>query len=269
MELRLTLKGPERLMGARREARLAEGAMVIGRGGEADWPIPDPDRVLSKAHCRIECDFSGFHLTDTSTNGVRVNDEPVGYGLTRRVESGDVILLGDAVLVAQIAEKGTPALTDPSAPTFAPVTEASVSPAAGRVLPSDGPFGAQDAQPPLETSPAEVSAQGMGQTLPAGAKGMVLDDWWAPDDADEAATPTKTVDIFTQGKDVVIGDTHARNDTLWSQPDGVASLARIAAGLDVNAFSQAVETAALVLPEGERRRFLDRLLEVLRGVQAR
>ena len=85
MRLRLVLKGPDRLMGAQTVRTLAEGSIVVGRAPTADWVLPDPNRVVSKAHCRIDKDISGFVLTDTSTNGIHINDEPVRFGLPRQI----------------------------------------------------------------------------------------------------------------------------------------------------------------------------------------
>ena len=102
MRLRLVLKGPDRLMGAQTVRTLAEGSIIVGRAPTADWVLPDPNRVVSKAHCRIDKDISGFVLTDTSTNGIHINDEPVRFGLPRQIADGDVIMLGDAIVVAHI-----------------------------------------------------------------------------------------------------------------------------------------------------------------------
>ena len=90
MKLKLILKGPERLMGAQIEKTLENGSLVVGRSPAADWVLPDPERIVSKAHCRIDTDFSGFVLTDTSTNGVFINDDPVGFGLPRLLGDSDV-----------------------------------------------------------------------------------------------------------------------------------------------------------------------------------
>lgn len=251
MELRLTLKGPERLLGGRREARLQEGTMAIGRSPEADWPIPDPERVLSKLHCRIEKDFDGYQLTDMSTNGVKVNEAPVGYGLVRRIENGDVLKLGDAVMLAEIVTvSAMPAETG----TFAP--------AAPEIGPDDGPFGRREAESP---APPETAAAAGERP----AEGMVLDDWWGPVDSLAAGTTGKSVDISAQVHQAPFADIHTGKDTLWSHDTGGVNLLRIAAGVDVETLARAVEAATTVLSASERGKFSDRLSELLSKASGR
>ncbi|MGI6853544.1 FHA domain-containing protein [Mesorhizobium sp. 1B3] len=251
MELRLTLKGPERLLGGRREARLRDSALVIGRSPEADWPIPDPERVLSKLHCRIEKDFDGYQLTDMSTNGVKVNEEPVGYGLVRRIENGDVVKLGDAVLLAEIVTASAP-----------PAEARTLAPAAPEIGPDDGPFGGLDGESPAPPKPASVPGE-------RPAKGMVLDDWWGPVDSLAIGNTRKSVDISAQVHEAPIADIHAGKDTLWSHDTGGVSLLRIAAGVDVETLARAVEAAIAVLSVSERGKFTDRLSELLSKASGR
>lgn len=246
MELQLTLKGPERLFGGRRDACLREGALVIGRSAEADWPIPDPERVISKMHCRIEKDFDSFQLTDLSTNGVWVNETPVGYGLARRIENDDVIKLGDAVLTVRIVA-GQP----------------GEKPAVPDVLPPDGPFGemAGDAS---AASPAPAMRQPAAETP---ATGVVLDDWWGPVAQRPVSARSNPVDISQEKASPAIGDVHAPEERLLSGGTSVASLPRMMADLGVEEFAQAVGRAVAALPRDERGRFEARLSEILRDAR--
>lgn len=57
-----------------RQASLRSGALVIGRGADADLRIDDPDMFVSRAHCTIEAGPTGFIVTDTSTGGLFVDD---------------------------------------------------------------------------------------------------------------------------------------------------------------------------------------------------
>jgi len=50
--------------------------MTIGRGSDNDLVLPDPNRHLSKNHCTIAFDGRGYTITDTSTNGVFLNNGP-------------------------------------------------------------------------------------------------------------------------------------------------------------------------------------------------
>jgi type VI secretion system FHA domain protein len=81
--------------------------LTIGRGAGCDWILPDPLNHLSKRHCLIVAAASeaGFVVTDTSTNGVFINEasEPLGNGKSAALQDGDRIALGDYVLEARIA----------------------------------------------------------------------------------------------------------------------------------------------------------------------
>lgn len=114
--LTLTLQGPARLMGAARSKSLRAGSLLIGRSPVCDWVLPDPDRVVSGRHCRIDCEGSRFILTDLSTNGVFPDEsgEPLGMGGTMELRDGQRLRLGDAVLLVALSSE--PAL----APTVLP-----------------------------------------------------------------------------------------------------------------------------------------------------
>jgi type VI secretion system protein len=91
--------------GHARERVLEHGRLVIGRGDESDWVLPDPGRTISKRHCVIEEAEFGYELTDLSTNGVFLNDEdePVGVGKTRRLRHGDRIRIGPYRLAVELS----------------------------------------------------------------------------------------------------------------------------------------------------------------------
>jgi type VI secretion system protein len=78
---------------------------VIGRGAGCDWILPDPANHLSKRHCVVGIAGGRATVTDTSTNGVFVNDapQPLGNGATAALADGDRLTLGDYVLEARIA----------------------------------------------------------------------------------------------------------------------------------------------------------------------
>lgn len=267
MRLILELKGPERLMRARPSAVVDKGAIVVGRAETADWTIPDPERVISKQHCRIERDFSGFVLTDTSTNGVRVNDEPVGYGLPRQLADGDVIMLGDAVVVARIAAEAAtdspPPVTSQPETLHAPVATAPQAPAAVPVI--DGPFGPSEAAASATGPDAVQTAQAPASRLAE----PVLDDWWTPE-APVPATPQGSagaaipVDISAPASEVAIVDTFPLEESIPSLDEDTGSLLRAAAGVELGAFVGAVEAAAGELGESERQKFEARLRQLLR-----
>jgi len=250
MKLTLVLKGPDRLMGAQLEKSMQNGSLVIGRSPNADWTLPDPERVVSKAHCRIDRDYSGFVLTNTSTNGVEINDDPVGFGLPRRLSNRDVLKLCDAVVVVRIEDE-TQAL-----PSNGPMRQ---PPSIERAKIPDGPFGLPDkAVEPPRTDFSKLTAGDAG----TGATGQILDDWWAPT---SAASDPISVDISPKEAPESIRDTIMEEDSPPSRSGGITKLAVSLTDIDIAAFAQAVDAAADMLPESEKFRFYERLRGLLHG----
>src|SRR5262249_55287125 len=106
MTLRLTItKHPELPPGEAMSRTFERCNAVIGRGGDSDWMLPDPERHLSKQHCRIEFRGDRYYLVDTSKNGVFVNDsiEPLRQGNMAELQDGDRLTLGDYELEVSIA----------------------------------------------------------------------------------------------------------------------------------------------------------------------
>lgn len=69
----------------------------IGRAQDNDCVLPDPNLYLSRKHAVIAYQRGAYNLTDTSENGVFVNesDEPVGKHNTVVLHDGDCLTLGD------------------------------------------------------------------------------------------------------------------------------------------------------------------------------
>ena len=116
----------------------AQNAM-IGRGAGCDWILPDPANHLSKRHCIISFAEGGCVVTDTSTNGVFLNDatEPLGNGNRAPLRDGDRLGLGEYVIEARLV----------------PLASATAAPAAG----DDDPFGVAEYRldqnrPPIDRS---------------------------------------------------------------------------------------------------------------------
>jgi type VI secretion system FHA domain protein len=90
------------------------GSLRIGRGRDNDWILPDPDRHISKSHCQIDFAGDGYTLTDTSTNGVFVNQSgrPVGKGNAVPLHDGDRLRLGNYEFEVRVAEPAGQAAGD-------------------------------------------------------------------------------------------------------------------------------------------------------------
>ncbi|HEV7250355.1 MAG TPA: FHA domain-containing protein [Shinella sp.] len=243
MLLRLVLKGPERLTAGLREKTVETGALVIGRSDDADWVLADPERIVSKRHCRIERQAGGFLLTDMSTNGVLVNGVPLGREASRTLVDKDVLTLGDAIIAIAI---------ETAAPDVAPLPVAD-DPFA------EGPFGFD------EQAAEAVKAAILPDTAAENArdKVAVLQDWWIPT-ADGRHGEPKPVDISGGMGNASIARTNAAGEAVASTADTGTNFAAEALGLDAAVFAKAVETAMLVLSVEEKRRFEGRLVELLR-----
>jgi type VI secretion system FHA domain protein len=105
MKLILRLTDHDRDTGESRT--LETGRLNIGRGAENDWVLADPDRTLSKNHCRIDASDGGFMLTDLSTNGVFLAGagQPVGRGRSCALEQGDSFMIGPYWIHADIVDE--------------------------------------------------------------------------------------------------------------------------------------------------------------------
>jgi predicted component of type VI protein secretion system len=249
MKLKLILKGPDRLMGAQIEKTMEHGSLVVGRSPVADWTLPDPERIVSKTHCRIDRDVSGFVLTDTSTNGVEIDNEVVGFGLPRLLSDGNVVKLGDAVILVRLEAD-------------APLQELAQSPrpaAAG--TDRDGPFGPAEQAAAPAGAPQPPPMQGApGQ---AGSPEPILDDWWAPQESFESSTNPISVDISSNEEQETIRNSIKGQDSLASVSGEATILDLPLTEIESNRLAKAVEAAAANLPDIERQRFYERLRALL------
>lgn len=205
---------------------LEEGSMTIGRAPDATWTIPDPTRVISKQHCRIDAAPGGYSITDISTNGAFVNEQPIGSRSTRQLADGDLVRLGDIVITVGIegAAAGSED-TDRTAPKSAP--------------PTDGPFGENERMPPSKPDAAELSPD---------APGPIAEDWWktSPAGAESTAAP------LDPGSPAPIADAI------------VVSLIESFPGLDATTLAQGIDVAGAVVGDREWQAFYDRLRSYLR-----
>ncbi|RHW17008.1 type VI secretion system-associated FHA domain protein TagH [Sphingomonas gilva] len=85
------------------------GAM-IGRSPTCDWSLPDPRNYISSRHCEIGYGDGHYQLTDVSTNGTFLNGAPDRMAEPRRVAQGDVFLIGQYEVVAELSGEAVAAI---------------------------------------------------------------------------------------------------------------------------------------------------------------
>jgi type VI secretion system FHA domain protein len=98
------IRCPDNVAPERREVR--GGEFSIGRGQDNEWVVPDPERHLSKRHCRLVYSVGDWQLHDLSSNGTFLNraSEPVGKGSSAKLRNGDRIKFGLYELEVMIDE---------------------------------------------------------------------------------------------------------------------------------------------------------------------
>ena len=80
--------------------RLEKETTVIGAlEKEADWPIVDLSRRVSRRHCEITKSGGRYFLVDVSTNGTWINGRPVPAGEPVLLRRGDLISIADDVVL--------------------------------------------------------------------------------------------------------------------------------------------------------------------------
>jgi type VI secretion system protein ImpI/type VI secretion system protein len=88
------IRCPDNVAPERREVR--GGEFSIGRGRDNEWVIADPERHLSKRHCRLVYSVGDWELHDLSANGTFLNgaSDPLGQGSAEKLRNGDRIKFG-------------------------------------------------------------------------------------------------------------------------------------------------------------------------------
>ena len=107
MALILKLISPSQLIdGQATEHEFNALGGTIGRKPGNDLVLLDPERYISGRHALIEYRDGHYYITDTSTNGVYVNDArvPLGQGNTTEIMSGDKITIGTYQLLSYISD---------------------------------------------------------------------------------------------------------------------------------------------------------------------
>ena len=144
------------------EARSA----TVGRKPENDLVLPDPDRVVSGTHLRIEYQGGQYFLLDQSTNGTYLNhaSEPVPKGKPIPLSNGDLIQIGEYQLSVRLADEEAKTMLAPE-----PQPGIPAEPPPAESVPPPSPFQTETldplaliggAAPPSATPDPSLSAGG-------------------------------------------------------------------------------------------------------------
>jgi type VI secretion system protein len=130
---------------------LADEGATIGRRENNSLVLPDPKRFISGRHAIIDYQAPDYYITDTSTNGVIINQSPtpLGNGNSTKLHDGDLLIIGDYTL--QVKLDDAIGITDDhsSSPEYAePYPVEPLADIAGENLDlSIDPFGELDSDP--------------------------------------------------------------------------------------------------------------------------
>ena len=91
---------PENEQIGSRQLSLSDAGGTIGRSYDCNIQLPDFQRQLSRVHAEISRDEKGqYYVTDRSMNGLFVNDRCLGHGQRQAINDGDLLRMGDYVLL--------------------------------------------------------------------------------------------------------------------------------------------------------------------------
>jgi type VI secretion system FHA domain protein len=159
MILTLSIRNPDSLAGkGEPEFRLAGGDAIIGRSKACDWSLPDDKNYISSRHCQVSFRDGGYYLKDISTNGTLLNGGSERMAGERKIEPGDVFLIGQYQIVAALnegAEETTAVESAAAAPALAEAAPAFAGSTSTWSRGADGAISSAEAQAPVAPSPAQ------------------------------------------------------------------------------------------------------------------
>ena len=104
MTLTLTIRNADRLdNGQPTRFVLNRRGAVIGRAATCDWSLPDPRNYISSRHAEISFRDGFYWFADPSTNGTFLNGATDRMVDVRRIEEGDLFLIGQYEVVAALS----------------------------------------------------------------------------------------------------------------------------------------------------------------------
>lgn len=105
MELILNITSYHRLSPEIEASKTVTDSLIFGRSETCDWHLPDPEKIISSKHGRIEREGDSFVVIDTSTNGIYSNYSvsAIGQGNKQKLSDSDILTVGDFQIEVKIA----------------------------------------------------------------------------------------------------------------------------------------------------------------------
>ena len=105
MELILNITSYHRLSPEIEASKTVKDSLIFGRSEACDWHLPDPEKIISSKHGRIEKEGDSFVVIDTSTNGIYSNYSvsAIGQGNKQKLADSDILTIGDFQIEVKIA----------------------------------------------------------------------------------------------------------------------------------------------------------------------
>ncbi|WP_455210347.1 type VI secretion system-associated FHA domain protein TagH [Kaarinaea lacus] len=124
---------------------------TLGRTRTCDWVLIDASRFISGKHAVISEQNGVYQITDTSTNGIFINDSktPLGKGNSAILNNGDVLKIGEYVI--KISINGAQPAAAPS-----PFGQPAYTPPADNIFGTPPPPGDKIVGGGLEEEPVDV-----------------------------------------------------------------------------------------------------------------
>ena len=79
---------------------------TIGRLDQNDLVLPDPERIVSRTHARVDFREGSYFLTSLGQNPIDLNGRPLSPGGTAELSPGDRLTIGGYCIVADIQPGG-------------------------------------------------------------------------------------------------------------------------------------------------------------------
>lgn len=84
------------------ETRFGQHGGIVGRAVDSDLVLPDPGKLVSRRHARIDCAGGAYRLTVLARNPIAVNGRRLDSGEQTELQQGDQLAIGEYRLAVQV-----------------------------------------------------------------------------------------------------------------------------------------------------------------------